>query len=399
MSTSEKSHQQAKFMKFIFNTGGSSLYCLSALSIILGLSQIMAPILNTDELLEKVLCLTALNLYEWALFGLLIFLLARQQLQTMSLYILLGIFFFSGGLLINSLASDNTNMALSIGSGAFILVLIKSFIMQRFSGFRMKPLYLLAVLVLAAWNFLMPGLCAYVFDEKGSEALPHFWRMANACFWVFQGLLILSELRSPEVNRLKKVFVAELFIVALLNQVALPYIFDFTISFSDFSISLSLLCFYLALTCKSLEWTWLTCSAALLIHVISVGSQAFDIESNFWSMHSPLILNAMLCGLISWKKGFISLPYLSCIYSVTYFLGVYMGIMNPPIVLLVVSAIASVALARLCWMKNPYALLTYGLSVIVGFLNWPSVESVINASQVPTFTISLIMIGLIIFLS
>ena len=122
MNKSEKLEQRVALKEFIFNTSGGTWYCLSALSIIWGLSQVMGPILNTEALVEKVLCIASLNLYEWLLFGVLIFLLMRRQLQTVSLYILLGIFYFSGGLLINSLASDNTQMALSIGSGAFILM-------------------------------------------------------------------------------------------------------------------------------------------------------------------------------------------------------------------------------------------------------------------------------------
>ena len=42
-----------KLRNYLFQNGGSSIYCLSALSIIWGIYQIMSPILLTNQILEK----------------------------------------------------------------------------------------------------------------------------------------------------------------------------------------------------------------------------------------------------------------------------------------------------------------------------------------------------------
>ena len=62
------------FLNFIKDTGGSSLYCLSALSIIWGLFQVMTPILASDALNEKIFCILSIALYELMLLAMYAFL-------------------------------------------------------------------------------------------------------------------------------------------------------------------------------------------------------------------------------------------------------------------------------------------------------------------------------------
>ena len=398
MSQLEQVKNESIVKSFILNTGGGSLYCLSALSIILGLSQVMAPILNTDELVEKILCIGSLNLYECLLIGVLLFLLVRQQLKTVSLYVLLGIFYFSGGLLINSLASDNTNMALSIGTGAFLLMLIKSLILQRFSGFSMSRLRFSAIMVLGLWNFLMPGLCSYVFDEYGSAALPSFWRLASLSICAFQLLLILDELFRPDGNRLKKLFLAELFIVALMNQFALPYIFNFTTYFYDFLPLISLGALYIAASSNSSEIIWSACLFPLVLFVLTTSSRGFLWVDYTWSTEVYLSVFGLLTILIAWKKKTLHLPYLALTYFVTLGLNKYLEILDPSILLVAIVSGLSIVLAYHCWQRQVFAQVSFALLSLIGFLNWPGVETYCEINKISSVSLFFITLGALLFL-
>ena len=398
MSQLEQVKNESILKSFILNTGGGSLYCLSALSIILGLSQVMAPILNTDELVEKILCIGSLNLYECVLIGALLFLLVRQQLKTVSLYILLGIFYFSGGLLINSLASDNTNMALTIGTGAFLLMLIKSLILQRFSGFSMSRLRFAAIMILGLWNFLMPGLCAYVFDEYGSASLPSFWRLASLCICAFQLLLILDELFRSDANPLKKLFLAELFLVALMNQFALPYIFNFTTYFYDFLPLISLGAIYIAAISKSRESIWSACLCPLLLFVLITSSRGFMWIEFTWSSEVYLMIFGLLTALIAWKKKTRHLPYLALTYFVTLGLNTHLAILEPPTLLMAILSGLSIFLAYFCWQRQVFAQLSFALLSLIGFLNWPGVESFCDTNKISSAPLFCIVLGALVFL-
>ena len=398
MSQSTQVKNESILKSFILNTGGGSIYCLSALSIILGLSQVMAPILNTDELVEKILCIGSLNLYECLLIGALLFLLVRQQLKSVSLYVLLGIFYFSGGLLINSLASDNTNMALSIGTGAFLLMLIKSLVLQRFSGFSMNRLRFTAILILGLWNFLMPGLCSYVFDEYGSASLPSFWRLATLCICAFQLLLILDELFRSDTNPLKKIFLAELFIVALMNQFALPYIFNFSTYFYDFLPLISLGAIYIAASSKTAEAVWSSCLFPMVLFVLTTSSRGFLKIDFMWSTEVYLSLFALLTTLIAWKRKTPHLQYLALSYFVTLGLYKHLEILEPPTLLIAIISSLSIFLAYLCYQRQVFAQVSFALFCLVGFLNWPIVENFCELNKISSTPLFFIVLGALAFL-
>ncbi len=81
--------------KFLSLTGGSILYCLSALSIIYGISQVMGyQLVKSSELSQALPFILTLNIYELALLGVMVTIVLWRNVtdDAISLLILVALF-------------------------------------------------------------------------------------------------------------------------------------------------------------------------------------------------------------------------------------------------------------------------------------------------------------------
>ena len=187
--------EQENFLGKFFNIGGSLFYCLSALSIIWGLSQVVTPIFKQSELLkEKILCIGALNLYEILLIAILLVLIIWKKVKddAISLVVIVALFFAVGGILIGAIANTKVYLALTLGIISLILAGGKIFAIRKYAAVFMGSFLLIGVSLLLGWNYLIAFAMAYMLDAN-EILVSSIWRygwlimFAGAFSFLLQG--------------------------------------------------------------------------------------------------------------------------------------------------------------------------------------------------------------------
>ena len=148
---------------FLSLTGGSILYCLSALSIIYGITRIIGPPLAKSNVLADIFpCVIVLNVYELALLAVLILIVVWKNVtdDAISLVILVGIFLIGTGMTLGVVAASGPAICFWTGIACTFLGFAKLYIMRRFISFRLGTLSFIGICLILAWNFLTPSLMA-----------------------------------------------------------------------------------------------------------------------------------------------------------------------------------------------------------------------------------------------
>ncbi|MBN2020017.1 MAG: hypothetical protein JW749_07320 [Sedimentisphaerales bacterium] len=148
---------------FLSLTGGSILYCLSALSIIYGITRIIGPLLAKSSILADIYpCIVVLNIYEIALLAVLVLIVVWKNVtdDAISLVILVGIFLIGTGMTLGVVAASGPTICLWTGVICTILGLVKLYVMRRLVSFRLGVLSFVGISLILAWNFLTPSLMA-----------------------------------------------------------------------------------------------------------------------------------------------------------------------------------------------------------------------------------------------
>ena len=237
---------------FLDLTGGSILYCLSALSIIYGITQIMGPLLlKTGVLSETLPCIGALNLYEVALLATLVFIVVWRQVtdDALSLVVLIPLFLVGSGIALDTVANTGPRLALGIGAlcaGAGIIKLgvLRQAIRVPFSW---PALGILALVV--TWNFLAGSALVNLFTNRPDLMADKrsFW-LGSLLLLLISGTLVLIEMvRNPappssvgapflRTSPMVSVFVLVLLGAAGAHLYALGYQFDVRFADGDFML-------------------------------------------------------------------------------------------------------------------------------------------------------------------
>lgn len=239
--------------RFFSVNGGSVLYCLSALSILYGISQIVGPVLATTEALGKTLpCIGALNVYELALLGVLALIVAWRNVtdDATSLVVLIALFLIASGITLASVANDNPNVAVLVGAGSCALVVGKLWVLRRTIRLRLERLQVAGLGILLAWNFFMSSAMALMVKHDLGEAaiIRRGWLVGWLVMLAGGVLLVVHAARagSGEAKRrdtsvpflrtpgMAWVFAAVVLLAANVHQYALTFIFDVRFAFGDF---------------------------------------------------------------------------------------------------------------------------------------------------------------------
>lgn len=226
---------------FFCLTGGSILYCLSALSIIYGIARNLGPILaRTDVLRDAYPCLAALNIYEIALLGVLVFIVVRKKVtdDAISLVVLVALFLVGSGLTLSTVANSGHRVSLLIGVSCFFLGVAKLHVLKRYVGLVVNLGSFAGLTVILAWNFGSGPLLAR------SAALGAVGRgdwIFSFMFLIAGGLIVFVAAQSsgnkseghaaktsPFLYRpaAKLVFVSILLVAGAIHQYALGYVFE-----------------------------------------------------------------------------------------------------------------------------------------------------------------------------
>lgn len=193
--------------RFFQLTGGSILYCLSAVLIVYGIVKLMGPILSDEGMLKDALpCIFTLHVYELALLGVLILIVSRKVVDdAISIAILIALFLVGSSMALGSVADKNINASFYIGLVSILVAFGKLHIVRRFARipFRIMSLAGLGILVLC--NYLGPMLMArsiavYPAQEPARRDL---WLFLWLTMLVGAGVVLIEAIRGNSQNKRK----------------------------------------------------------------------------------------------------------------------------------------------------------------------------------------------------
>jgi len=142
--------------QFFSLTGGSILYCLSALSIIYGIAEMLGPLfVRPGALSQAYPCLAALNVYELALLGVLAFIVVWRNVtdDAISLVVLIALFLIGSGLTLSIVSNSRPQSSLVIGYVCFALGIGKLLVLRQVLGLAFSFVSLAGLAAVLAWNF------------------------------------------------------------------------------------------------------------------------------------------------------------------------------------------------------------------------------------------------------
>jgi hypothetical protein len=173
--------------RFFHLTGGSILYCLSAVLIVYGIVKLMGPVLSDKGMLKDALpCIFTLHVYELALLGVLILIVSRKVVDdAISIAILIALFLVGSSMALGSVVDKNINASFYIGLVSIGVAFGKLHIVRRFAGIPFRVMSLTGLGILVIYNYLGPMLMAR------SIAVNPAQEPARRDLWLFLWLTML----------------------------------------------------------------------------------------------------------------------------------------------------------------------------------------------------------------
>jgi hypothetical protein len=177
----------ATWKSFFRLTGGSVLYCLSAVAVAYGIVNMMRPILAESKTLREALpCIFTLQVYEIALLGVLVLIVSKKVIDdAISLTILVSIFLIGTSMALGSVADKDITMSLYVGLAGIGLALGKFQVMLRFARIPFRILSFLGLGILVICNYLGPNILARSLSVEPANEL------ARRSLWLFILLIML----------------------------------------------------------------------------------------------------------------------------------------------------------------------------------------------------------------
>jgi hypothetical protein len=194
-----------KGMKEFFDfTGGSILYCLSAVFVAYGIVNVMGPMLSGEEALKKALpCIFTLHAYEFALLGVLIFIAAKKVVDdAISVVVLIALFLVGTSMSLGSVADKGITASAWLGLMGIAFVLVKLGAMRRFIRIPFGIIAILGVTVVIACNYLGPVILARSIAMQSPESSRReLWWLIWLVILAGAGLVIAEAMREKPRQR------------------------------------------------------------------------------------------------------------------------------------------------------------------------------------------------------
>jgi hypothetical protein len=247
--------------KFFSLTGGSLLYCLSAVLVAFGVVKVLGPILAGSTTLAKAMpCIATLHLYELSLLAVLILLVYRKVVDdAISLAIIAVLFMVGTSIAQGSVAEKDISVSLPMAGIGAALALAKLCAMRRFARIAFGWMSILGLSVLVAGHYIVPAFLARSVSVAPSHELvrKELWMFL---WWVTMasgGLILAETLRrkdspeqAPSSPLLRRPAMACILALILLvasgvQQYAMAYTFGLERRMGDFAplVTLSALLF------------------------------------------------------------------------------------------------------------------------------------------------------------
>ena len=339
---------------FLSLTGGSILYCLSALSIIYGITQIVGPPLATSNALGDILpCVFVLNGYELALLGVLVLIVTWRHVtdDAISLVLLVAVFLVGSGMTLGVVAPSGLDICLALGITCTVLGLGKLYVLRRFIALRFGGLACLGMALILGWNFLASALMARPMMARTAtdEIRRSQWLMAWLVLLVGAGLILAEAIHRKlplptDKNRrsaflygpaMPLLFFLVLLAAAGLHQYGIAYMFAVDYELGDFIPLLAVGALLGLELMRSLARPWkeaeiVLAAAPLMATLLAVANKATIVTSGLgpgllWS--PPVMLG--LTGIVILWLSFHHKWYALFFVAMGYALGVLLVIGKP----------------------------------------------------------------------
>lgn len=236
--------------EFFNLTGGSIVYCLSALSVIYGIANILSPVLAKSDFLREALpCIATLNVYEIALLAVLVVIVVWRNVtdDAVSLLIIAPLLLVANGILLTSLADTAPQVALGIGLFCAVLGASKVHALRRWVRLDWSRAGIGAVVFVFVWNFLVNGLLSRTPGTVVAGSRER-WLWGWVVLLAAGAVLVWDAVQrgqrpaptttqaTPFLQRapMTWIFAAVLLAAAGVHQYALSYIFDVRYGFGDY---------------------------------------------------------------------------------------------------------------------------------------------------------------------
>ncbi|MBN2312137.1 MAG: hypothetical protein JXR94_24375, partial [Candidatus Hydrogenedentes bacterium] len=324
---------------FFSLTGGSILYCLSALCVVFGIGEILGPALaESYNLRETLPCIAAINVYELALLGVLLLIVVWQKVtdDAISLVVIAALFLIGSGMVLTTVANDSPSIVLAIGAVCLVLGIAKLLAMRQSIGLSITAAGFGGLAVVLAWNFGAAALLALLVTGAGVERAD--WLLSwLAPFAAGALILVDSVLRiglvpeaggesKPFLRRLPMwlIFAAVILAAAGVHEYVLAYVFDIRSGWGDYLPLLNivlLLLLGLSLALRERPGHFDTCLAAAPLavcllavakgHVLAPAS--FGIELIWYPPVLLALTGAGSCWL-AWRRRVPLTAYVAAAY-------------------------------------------------------------------------------------
>ena len=166
--------------QFFKLTGGSPLFCLSAVFVAYGIVKVLGPILAESAGLRQAMpCLLTLHAYEAALLGALLLIVFRNVVDdALSLAVLIGLFLVSTSIALGAVGGRGSG-TLWMGLAGIAAGGIKLGLLCRYAKIPFGRWSLVGVMVLLAANYLGPLFLGRILDARPGDIPGHralwFW--------------------------------------------------------------------------------------------------------------------------------------------------------------------------------------------------------------------------------
>lgn len=345
---------QDAIKRFLSLTGGSILYCLSALSIVYGITQIVGPPLATSSALRDILpCVFVLNGYELALLGVLVLIVTWRHVtdDAISLVLLVAVFLIGSGMTLGVVAPSGLNICLAVGLVCTLLGVGKVYVLRRYIALQFGGLAGAGMVAILAWNFLASSLMARPIMARTAtdEIRRSHWLVAWLVLLAGGALIVAEAIRrrlpTPTSQEPRRTFLYGptmpllFFLVVLaaagLHQYGTAYMFAIDYAFGDFIPLVTVGALLLLELLRSLPRPWreaeyVLAVTPLLATLVAVTNRSIIVSSGLdpgllWN--PPVMLG--LTGIVIMWLSHCQRRYGLFFVSLGYALGVLLVIGKP----------------------------------------------------------------------
>lgn len=193
-----------QWMKEFFNlTGGSLLYCLSAVFVAYGIVKILGPVLAEGQSWKNAFgCILTLHVYELTLLGAMLLIVFKKVVDdAVSLIILIALYLVGTGIAQGSVYDKDISLALIAGLAGFILAIVKILLMRFGSKIPFRNFAVIGLGILMLANYLGPVLLARAISVQPTQEMLRrdLWWTTTLAMLFGAGLVFYESLRNRSI--------------------------------------------------------------------------------------------------------------------------------------------------------------------------------------------------------